>query len=86
MVDTCIMDGGKAVSCFAWNYKEFDNHSLHSYQETRLSVTDVNDIPGRHLDNTLTFCIHLTAMRAFATGTTRVDIERCTKFPWPPPH
>ena len=45
------------------------NHSVRSYQETRLGVTDVNCIPGGDSDNTLTFCVHSTAMRAFATGT-----------------
>ena len=49
--------------------------SLRSYQETHLSVTEVNDVPGRHFDNTLTLCIHPTAMGGFAMGT-QVSVER----------
>ena len=48
--------------------------SLRSYQETHLSVTEVNGVPGRHFDNTLTLCIHPTAMRGFAIGT-QVSVE-----------
>ena len=43
--------------------------SLRSYQETHLSVTEVDDVPGSHFDNTLTLCIYPMAMRGFAMGT-----------------
>ena len=60
------------------SYREFGNHFLRSFQETHLGVTDVNDIPGRHFDNTLTLYIHSTALRAFATGTQVLNVERST--------
>ena len=73
-MDTRVPDGGKALR--RTNYKEFGNRSLRSYQETHLGVTDVNDIPGRHFDNTLTLYIHSTALCAFATGILVLDVAK----------
>ena len=81
LVDTRVMDERRAVTCFAHrtNYKEFNSHSRVVLIKRHIWALHVNDIPGRHFENTLTLCIHTMALRAFASGTQVLNVEKVSR-------